>query len=569
MLRPTLFVHRATDGNVGDELSSPYTYFRSSHPHSLRLEVHLPADRVRGRLKRALFRRVRDRAQAIIVGGGGLLGNDYFRDDLRFWTDGPAPAILWGAGHNAHDPMGIAQIFPDETQYAQLIPFSSIGLRDQGPGFAWVPCASCMHPGLSTRPSRTGPTLFVLHRDLRHKPDQLSTLLVAAPADREVIFNDDTAEAIFGKLGSAGQVVTNSFHAAYWATLLQKPVVAIGGGTKVGLLKHPVPLADNVSWPDIIRTAPLYPNALEECRDRNSDFNAHVVREFTGGRGRIRLRPAERNPVAERNTDFSGVKQALPAMIAAKVPKVIHFVFGLSADFGGRPFNIMHMLAVRSAAERFRPEQMFFHHEFEPDNAFFREVKSLLTLMPTKAPTRTSGNAPGHFAHPVDIVRLQTLKEFGGVYLDLDTITVASLDPLLSSSFTIGLQGKTPLEGFGNAVMAAAPQDPFVTAWLARYDDLAAAPGDCSSVQLPYLMWRSGKFSANVKDYDYFHWPYCDDPGLRMMFEEDHIFDRALLHHLWEKKSFPKYFADESLAEATRRVRNMGSTYSRLADVYL
>ena len=36
------------------------------------------------------------------------------------------------------------------------------------------------------------------------------------------------------------------------------------------------------------------------------------------------------------------------------VPNVIHFCFGLKADFGQRPFSFVHYLAVKTALRRFR-----------------------------------------------------------------------------------------------------------------------------------------------------------------------------------------------------------------------
>jgi mannosyltransferase OCH1-like enzyme len=42
-----------------------------------------------------------------------------------------------------------------------------------------------------------------------------------------------------------------------------------------------------------------------------------------------------------------------------------------------------------------------------------------------------------HVAHKADVVRLQALKETGGIYLDLDTISVKTIDRLLDHPFAM------------------------------------------------------------------------------------------------------------------------------------
>lgn len=567
MIRPVLFVNRMSDPNIGDRLSSPYLYFRRSYPNAVHREIEIPRGRRMGRVKRQVLKRIRDAAGLIVIGGGGLLGIDYFREDLAFWTAGPAPTALWGAGHNAHDPQMVAQSFPDESHYDQLVPFSAIGLRDWGPGFLWVPCASCMNPVFDRKPEKGNGTLFIVHRDLRDNAEAVRKILVRAETDHTVAFNDEDDASFFGKLAAARQVVTTSYHGAYWATLMQKPVVAIGGGTKVGMLKHRIPLSDAGHWPDAMRDAPVYPQALEECRDRNAAFHAHLVREFVG-----RQAPARRqvqDPAAERTADLAVAGQTAPGLVSAKVPRIVHFIFGLAPDFGGKPFNIMHYIAVRSVAERFKPDEIRFHYRHEPDNEFYRRIRPLLTLCPVADPEHYKGQYIEHFAHRADVIRLSALRETGGIYLDLDTITVTDLEPLLRHSFTIGLQGRRPTQGLCNAVIAAAPGDPFLADWFSRYDNFDAKEWDRFSVKLPYLMWRSGKHSINVEPYDRFHWPLWDEHGLKLMFEQTHRFGNAFLHHLWESRSYPRYFANESFSDAVRRVKGMRNSYSLLARPFL
>ena len=254
------------------------------------MEVHFPRGGRLGPVRRAKLRLLRDSAQAIIVGGGGLIGNSYFAEDLAFWAGGRTPAIIWGAGHNSQNidtreagsPKELATSTPDASHYQQVLPFQLIGIRDWGPGFTWVPCASCMHPALQVSKTDRGAVVFGMHLDLRKDDKTLRAIIREAKSDYEVVFNDEPMEEIIGKLISARYVVANSYHMIYWATLLGKRVVAIGGGTKIRLMKHAATFATPTNWVQALESAVVHSDALEECRDRNRDFNASVVDRFTG-----------------------------------------------------------------------------------------------------------------------------------------------------------------------------------------------------------------------------------------------------------------------------------------------
>lgn len=53
-------------------------------------------------------------------------------------------------------------------------------------------------------------------------------------------------------------------------------------------------------------------------------------------------------------------------MPPSNIPNIIHFVFGLSPDFGGRSFSLIHYLAVKAAYECNKPEIIYLHYAHEP-----------------------------------------------------------------------------------------------------------------------------------------------------------------------------------------------------------
>jgi hypothetical protein len=281
MFEEVVFLSRMGTRNVGDNLCSPYPYFRQRFPRARQVEFHLGEwERYRLYLK-VVLSPILVRSKMLVIGGGGLLGLKLFADDLRFWSSAPfCPKVLWGPGHNSHNVLAVDQTDPSALDYAQLKRFDKIGIRDWGVGYDWVPCASCMHPEFSQSTSESAGIVAALHYETRFSETFIHELIKTTQEPVDIVFNDDSPEIFIGKLRSAKAVVTNSYHAAYWATLLGKRVAVVGGGSKIRLLKHRPILASTDNWVQKLAGGEIYPHALEECRDRNTDFCNEVVRSY-------------------------------------------------------------------------------------------------------------------------------------------------------------------------------------------------------------------------------------------------------------------------------------------------
>jgi hypothetical protein len=78
----------------------------------------------------------------------------------------------------------------------------------------------------------------------------------------------DNIEQTIELLGSANIILTNSYHGAYWGTLLKKKVIIVGGtwSTKFKWFKHPPTiLGKKEDWQDAIDSSNIYDSALDEC----------------------------------------------------------------------------------------------------------------------------------------------------------------------------------------------------------------------------------------------------------------------------------------------------------------
>ena len=204
----------------------------------------------------------------IIIGGGGLLRSAYFENALRLVFDTAAPTtkiILWGAGHNDWK-LKYWREMKVRMQWESL-PFHHIGTRDDNQGQPWVPCVSCMSPLFDKfrgRQAHNDLGLY-LHEGTIHDLEMIENGFESLPK----ITNDASMHDALEFLSGCDTVITNSYHGVYWATLLERKVVALPTSSKFYDLKHPVPLCAPADWRRHRKLSIRYPKALDECRSAN------------------------------------------------------------------------------------------------------------------------------------------------------------------------------------------------------------------------------------------------------------------------------------------------------------
>lgn len=293
-------IYRKDPNNVGDYFCNPLRYFwPGAEVNSIDIDA----------VKKATW----GMNDPMIVGGGGLIGNDNFEklmvrimthpDELilldvlnikikqigdenkpaiikwkeqiqRLTVDVMSrldrkigPRILWGAGFNdkfTENPYDI-----DWPEY--MSKFHLVGVRDFDTDYRWVPCASCMHPAFDKKYEVTNEVVWFEHKK-RLLDNRVFDKL---PAPRMINTGNNMDQTI-EFLGSAEVVITNSYHGVYWATLLGKKVVCIPWGSKFYSFKHPPTMANDKIWVDMINKAIDYPDALLECRAANKSFYEDV-----------------------------------------------------------------------------------------------------------------------------------------------------------------------------------------------------------------------------------------------------------------------------------------------------
>ncbi len=275
------------------------------------------------------------------------------------------------------------------------------------------------------------------------------------------------------------------------------------------------------------------------------------------------------------------------------IPNILHFIFGLSENFGGKPFSFSHYIAIRSAIIINKPDDVIFHYQYEPIGEYWDLIKGQITLNKLEAPSEIHGKKLFHVAHKADIIRLQVLYKVGGIDLDIDTISIKSLDIFRKYSFAIGQELEQPVEytlkeklkktirhatlrpfrinvsGLCNAVMLAEPSAPFIEHWLESYKTFRSNGNDHywgeHIVLIPYKLSKEYPELVHKISPFTFHYPIYNATGLAYLFEKSTNFPKAYVHHLWESASWDKYLKLLSIED----VLTKNTTYNLLARKYL
>jgi hypothetical protein len=305
MIKPKFLVaHRVDRNNVGDMASNPLQYFLKEDEYQVVDVANLGNSAYPDDIP-------------VIIGGGGLINNNFIGDFHHAFTEGADKVqlqeiwnntwqlsnqkyqdlhkefsdryhsliqeyidkldftrrhkFIWGVGHNG-DP----ELEWEEIKWPKLLSeYTFVGSRDYHAKsrFQYVPCASCLHPALRKKYAIKNDVIIFEHKK------QLIRDFGSDPIPR-FINSGDNIEQTIELLGSANIILTNSYHGVYWGTLLEKRVVLIGGmwSSKFKWMKYPPAITGKKdSWRDVIDEAKIYQGSLHESVTINEDFYKKIL----------------------------------------------------------------------------------------------------------------------------------------------------------------------------------------------------------------------------------------------------------------------------------------------------
>jgi len=233
--------------NVGDLNSAPTLYF--DYPGVEEYSCKMNAD---GPLP--------TEADLYIFGGGAITGRV-----TSCMSNGQCdgPKVAWGIGQSkkAGDKYYRSTLLSEFDRDKTF--FTLIGTRDVNIiGTEWVPCASCMSP------------LFDKEYEIKH--DVVVYMNTVKPPQGDNCFgNRNSFEETIAFLGSSAVVLTDSYHGAYWTTLLGRTAVIVNPySSKFYQFKHQPIIVEDTRH--LMQSPRVFPEALEECRAANIAFDAKV-----------------------------------------------------------------------------------------------------------------------------------------------------------------------------------------------------------------------------------------------------------------------------------------------------
>jgi hypothetical protein len=228
-----------------------------------------------------------------------------------------------------------------------------------------------------------------------------------------------------------------------------------------------------------------------------------------------------------------------------RIPRILHYVFGMAPDFGGKPWSLVHYACLRSAIRWIAPEAIYLYYQFEPTGPWWDLTRPLLTPVKTDVPQEIFGNPLRHFAHRADVIRLHRLVEHGGIYLDSDVLVQRSFDDLLDWETVLGEEGEGGRIGIGNAVILAARNARFLQRWIETYRFFRSTGRDDHwsehSVRIPVRLARAYPDEIRVLPHRAFFWPLWSEPHLRWIFESNDPIplEETRANHLWQTLAWP------------------------------
>jgi glycosyltransferase involved in cell wall biosynthesis len=251
------------------------------------------------------------------------------------------------------------------------------------------------------------------------------------------------------------------------------------------------------------------------------------------------------------------------------IPNIIHYIFGLKKQI--QEFSFVYYLSILSNFLINKPFIIYFHYQHLPYGYWWEKAKKYIKLNFINTENIYWNNKKIiKYAHKADKIRLELLLKYGGIYMDIDTITYKPYHHLLNYDFVIGIQeenyGDKNITLYCNAILFAKKNSIFIKKWIERYEEYFIPEGWCeASVHLPYFILNSldenEKKNIKILEKEYFYYPSYNETS--KIFENNELINEKLLTlHLWNTYS-EKYYKNITNFDW---IFTNNSLYSKLVD---
>lgn len=238
---------------------------------------------------------------------------------------------------------------------------------------------------------------------------------------------------------------------------------------------------------------------------------------------------------------------------------IYHFIFGLSENFNEKPFEFFHYLNLKSCYITQNTPTIYIHCIFEPkNNIWWEKVKEFVTVINYKSLPdiiyKCNNKTVWRIEHQSDILRLLILKQYGGVYSDIDTLFYKPFFPTFSDKqFVMGIESLydigndcIQINGLCNALIISDKDSEFLNIWLeSYYQDYDDYDWNKMSVRKPYELSKKFPNLIHIENTASFHkyswsilfYTNCDDDMYK--FYTSHMTDVGIFSkHMAESKVY-------------------------------
>ncbi|PAA80835.1 hypothetical protein BOX15_Mlig026037g1, partial [Macrostomum lignano] len=244
------------------------------------------------------------------------------------------------------------------------------------------------------------------------------------------------------------------------------------------------------------------------------------------------------------------------------VPNVAHFVL----PFGDTQLQFHHMVSLLSCLHVMKPHRLMLWYAPGrlPTGRWWDRVRKNLTevewderiVMVQRPVPKSVYSVPVHGReHQSDVMRLEAVLIFGGVYLDIDVLVLKPLDPLRKFDFTIGREVSY---GLCNGIFMSAPSATFLAMWHTAYQVFDDNAWGDHSVKLPHSMQLAFPDLCHVEE------DSLDRPNWTSE-EVVWIYGIGQQHHWdWRRKNYAVYLYGKFNNENLSSVRSLNSMYGEM-----
>jgi len=265
------------------------------------------------------------------------------------------------------------------------------------------------------------------------------------------------------------------------------------------------------------------------------------------------------------NKLFSFINLIHKHNIENDIPNIIHYIYGLQKNNTEFPF--VYYLSILSNKIINKPDIIYFHYQYLPYGKWWDKTLELIELNYINCTELYWGDKKIiKYAHKADKIRIDILEKYGGIYMDIDTITYRPYIDLLKNNFVVGIQeknyGKDKKTIYCNAIMFSKKNHKILKEWKEKYETNFDPNGWCeASIHLfsDIINKNENKNEITILPIETFYSPSYNETD--KIFENNiEINNELLTLHFWN--SFSKKYI-ENINDFNWSLSN-NSLYSKL-----